>query len=470
MRTLGTASFLLVAALAGCTSTYDGGSADGAFLQLGGHGVAGQVNLLAPWTESVIRVDPATREVTRVEVGREPRVLTRPEGGDILYTLDLGDEGLTRIAPNGATEAVELGAPFNRVDWSQDGLYGVAWLDPSGATVEVEGSLNLNAFAVLQEGPGGLTVRPGSLTYPPESVTFVPGTDLALIASNARLHVVDLAADPPTDVSVPFTSNDAVRRPPRLVVPSPDGQRALVSVVGSTDLFVLGLDPVIIENVVAMPGTPLDLAFTFDGTRAMVATGGNRVRFVDLQSFEADDLVLPHVVNTIHPSERPENSWVLLYDDRGYTSFLTRVDLVPGEQPDDPETWLLDEPVRDVRVEPGEAAAVILHQGASSGSFVAAESLSLFAFEERGPSRVLLDAQATDLIFLAAGVVPGSDAPHALVALKGSDRLVRYDLRSLEHDRELGLVSFVDPTLDRAPPGGFPAVSGLALGGMLEDR
>ena len=84
-----------------------------------------------------------------------------------------------------------------------------------------------------------------------------------------------------------------------------------------------------------------------------------------------------------------------------------------------------------------------------------------------------------------------------MVVLKDSGRLVRYNLNSyaqvvldtyalphsigrvppaageaeqlfVVHDQALGLVSFVDPTLDAVPSGGWPAVAGMAASGLLE--
>ncbi len=147
---------------------------------------------------------------------------------------------------------------------------------------------------------------------------------------------------------------------------------------------------------------------------------------------------------------------------------------------------------------PDETAAVIFHDG-TAGGFVPAQSLSLFNLEERAPSRILLDAPAWDLIFLDSGVVPDSDDEHVIVVLKDSARLVRYNLRDYSqvvldtyaspwsigrappadgepeqlfvvHRSTLGLISFVDPGAATEPPGGFPAVTGMADVGLLEVR
>jgi len=486
--------------LVGCPATQSYESFDAPVLSLDAEARDGRVALLAPRREALIEVDPATRSFVEIPVGRNPRVLIRPPGSDVLYTLDLGDDALSRVNANGDITTVDLGAPFNRVDWAPDGTRGIAWIDPAGESIAIDGSLNLNAYAVLTETGTDLTVTPGSLTFQPHEVTFSADSGTALIATTSRLHVIDLDAEVLSDLAVPFTTDESVRRTPDLVVPSPDGSRALVTVNGVADLFVLSLDPVLIENVIALPRTAQDIAFSFDGAQAIVADGTARVTFLDLQTFDTDELALGHGVNSILPSQRPENSFVMLYA-QGSSSFITRADLTDGEgAPDEFDTFLLDDTVRDVSLEPGESAAVVFHNGGGfAGDFVPTSSLSLFSFEERAPSRILLDAAATDLIFLGDGVVPGSDDPHVFVVLEDSAKLVRYNLHDYSqvvfdtydrphsigrippadggsellyvvHDQDLGLVSFVEPGAASAPPGGFPAVAGIAASGLLEDR
>ena len=86
-----------------------------------------------------------------------------------------------------------------------------------------------------------------------------------------------------------------------------------------------------------------------------------------------------------------------------------------------------------------------------------------------------------------------------MVVLKDSARLVRYNLRTYAqvvldtyplphaigrlpaptggsellyviHDQDMGLVSFFPPDSETVPSGGFPAVAGMALTGLLDGR
>jgi hypothetical protein len=460
--------------------------------------VAGRIYMLAPASNSIVEIDPVARTYESLPAGAGPQVLSRRPNADVVYALGLEEDTLTRVAPAGFS-TTDAGAPFNRLDWAPDGTRGFLWIDPGGVQPEVEGSLNLGAFAVLRDDDAGVSLTPGSLTFQPLDVTFSADSSRALVTTSSRLHVLDLSVDPFVETTVPLTTDSSVRRTPNLVVPTPDGSRALVTAQGQSDLFVLSLDPVLVENVIALPRQALSIELSRDGTQAMIADGTNAVTFLDLDSYEDDRLVLPHPVNTIQPSRGADENFALLFDDRGNSPFLTRVELDGTDVvPDDPDTFLLDDEVRSVWLEPGESAAIIFHDGGGSGvDFTPSQSLSLFSFAERAPSRVLLDAAAHDVAFLEAGVVPGSDDPHAIVVLASSARLVRYNLRDYSqlvldtydapqsigrappeeggaellyvvHDSALGLISFVDPTASVVPPGGFPAVHGMADAGLLE--
>ena len=499
---LGLLALLTLPVITAACNNYIGGSEmDADLLLLDGQGLDGRLYMLAPRAEAVIAIDPSTREFEAIEVGREPTLLSRPAGSETLYTLERKDGTLSRVSVAGAVATEDLGAPFTTLTWSPDGNRAIAWFDPAEVgELEVEGSLNLNAYASIAAGDGALTISPGSLTFEPHSVSFSADSTKALIATSARLHVVDLLTDPVSELAVPFAADDATHRTPVLVEPGPVGERALVTVSGVPDLFVLSLDPVMIENVAPLPRSAHSIAWSADGSRAIIADGTTAVTFLDLQTNDVEQLVLAHAVNRIQMSGLSENSFALLYDDRGFTPYLTRVELTDdGTAPEDPETYLLEDAVGRVDLSPGETAAVIFHDDATADAWVPVQSLSLFHFAERAPSRILLDAPAWDMIFLSAGVISGSEDEHVIVVLKNSGRLVRYNLRTygqvvldtyplptaigrvppadggsellyVIHDQDLGLVSFLPPDTDQVPSGGFPAVAGMALTDLLDGR
>ena len=488
--------------LAACDVTLSRDELDGELLLLHGEGRDGRVLMLSPATDSLVEVNRADKTVRRLPVGVNPRELSRAPGSDVLYTLEPEDGTLSRVALDGTVVTTELGGPFNRLFWAPDGTRAIAVFDPTLGNVDIGvlGSLNPNAIALLSD-EGGVNVTPYTLTFPPLDVVFDPAGTKALISTSARLHVLDL--ETLEERAVPFTQQAGVERRPSIVTPSADGARALVAVQGQADLFVVSLEPVLIENVIAMPQVPTALAFSADGQTAVIASGSGVVSFLDLATFEADALTLSHGVNRILTGGTLEAPFALLYHDVLDYRAITRVELTAGQgAPDDPETYTLADSVRSVAIAPGQDAAVIFHDGSPGGSAnlgVGAQSLSLFRFGERGPSRIFLAAPATDLLFLEAGVVPGSVDPQVIVVLSDTNRLVRYDLGTyaqvvldtyeapvqigvlpagngagqelfVVHEQATGLVSFVPVDAVEVPPGGWPAVAGFATDALLDRR
>ena len=183
---------------------------------------------------------------------------------------------------------------------------------------------------------------------------------------------------------------------------------------------------------------------------------------------------------------------MLLYDDRGWNRYITRVELTENSvAPDDPQTFLLEERVGRIQLSPADA--VIIHDIDDLGDSLC-HSISLYHFAERAPSRIRLDSSVSDTLFLGAGVIPGSEDEHVFVTLPNSGRLVRYNLRTyaqtvldtyaqpkqiaplgdgsnglfVVHDQEVGLVSFLNADATEVPSGGFPAVAGMAFFNILD--
>jgi len=487
---------VLALALVGCDGKLANDTVD-VLLGIDGEGRDGKVYVLAPEADAVVEINRTDKSVTWLDVGRDPASLERPDGSDVLYTLEPASRTMSRIGAGGAINTIDLGGPFNRLVWAPDGQQAIALFDESAGNVDISelGSLNPNAIALISDDGANISVRQYTLTFPPRDVVFDPASSKALIATSARLHVLDL--ETLEELAIPFSQQAGVNRTPHLVLPSGDGTRALVGVQGLADLFVISLDPVLIENVIGLPRTPTALGWSSDEATAVIADGTATVTFLDLDSFETDALVLPHGVNRITPGGPLEAPFALLWSQSGWSS-LTRVALDgEGGAPDDPQTWTLQDSIARLELGPDDTSAVIFHGGNSTG--VGAQSLSLFSFDERAPSRIFLDAPATDLLFIEAGAIAASADPHVLVVLEESARLIRYNLHTYEqvvldtyerphsvgvlpagsgadqqlfviHDTDLGLVSFVPIDATSVPPGGFPAVAGMGVGGLLDRR
>lgn len=489
------------ALLAACDDNYGTGPAIGALLTGDAVGMAGQVWQLAPGADAVVSVSPTTRETKYHTVGRGPTQLQRAPGRDRLYTLNAEANTITRLTPDGDTASVEIRAPFNRFDWAPDGEKAILWLDPNaGIDVSAEGSVNRNAYAVLRDDGTELSITAGTFDYTPLEVHWDDAGRRALVRTEGRLSVFDLGVSPVEERSVPFSADEASPRTPNGVAISPDGGRALVSTINSSDLFVLDLDPVLIENVVGLVGLPSALAFSADGTRAVIANGTTTLQFVDLESFETESLTLNHTASRFRESRVAAEPFVLAWYPNNTTSRFSKLPLTgPDLAPDEHETFTLDSPIAEILLSPEEEAAVVLHDGSAFGSEEYGAELSLFHLERRAPSQILLDAPATDLLFLEGATVGDGEDESAFLCIRNTRRLVRYNLRTYDqvvlrtyelpvqvgvvpafgdasttlfvrHDNDAGLLSFVSPGAEEEPPGGFPGVFGFGLDSILDRR
>ena len=181
-------------------------------------------------------------------------------------------------------------------------------MDPAESGEVVEGSLNLNAYAVIID-EGGVSVDAGSLTFEPHALTFTPDSQRLLVSTTARLHVIDLSVSPSTELAIPFTTDESQNRAPSIVSASPDSQRALVTVSGMSDLFVVGLDPVMIENVL-LGQMATAVIWSADGSRAIIADGSSSPLDVDTNEMEV--LSLPAGVTDIVMSQVSEAPFAAL--------------------------------------------------------------------------------------------------------------------------------------------------------------
>ena len=487
-------------ALGGCDSSVNTRPFSGPFLADQAESVGNAVYLLSPAGNALVRVDGVSLTQEAIPLGRDPRVLERAPGAESLFVLSGSAETLERLQPGDtAPEAVDIKPNFNSLVWSPDGRRAVAFIDESGPIApQNDGSLNLNEIALIDAMSEEMSVEYRTLTYQPLGITFDSTGQTALIRTTDRLMVFDM--DTYEDDAVRFTTEDAIRRTPSGVEVTPDDSQCVVSVSGLNDIFVLGLTPVRIDNVIGVGSSPTDMEVTHDGRTLLVATGSYGLTLVDLQSFEVSSLSLPHRVNRIDLSHGAVDPFALVYNVGADVPYITHLDLSTEDLlPDEDRTYLLREGVSQIHLAPDDSAVVLFHDAAGGtsggafddyGSFSRSGSLSLFALDSRGPSHILLDAPAWDLEFLT----DEAGGMHAMVLLRDSAKLVRYDLESysatilpthprptqfgqlangtlwVSHDTDLGLVSFVEPMATQLPPGGFPAVAGAGLTNLFDRR
>jgi DNA-binding beta-propeller fold protein YncE len=476
---------------------------------LAGSGLATGNSLwfMAPRSEALVRVHEATRDFERFEVTGTPLRLRRLPGTEVLLCLTADRRGvatLHRIDGADGEEptftSVEMGANFNDVAVTPEGSSAVVYVEAS-SELNNPGSLNPGEIRIVDLSSGSLTVASHTLTYRPLEFVFDPNGRFALVRTVDRLLLLELGSGiDHRDHQIPFQTTSGQARRLSLLEIGPDGSVALAAEEGSRDLFVLGTTvpaAPVIDNVVGLGRVPTDVAFDDEGQLALIADGSAQVTVLDLTDMTLSEVAFEKAVNRLERGIHADGPFVLAYHDGSDLRHLGRIDLADLSS----DQWSLAAAASEVRINPEGTAAVVVHPATEVfdddqhwDSYVTQRgSISLFAFGLRAPSQILLTDLPSDLRF-----IPGLDGVSELVvALPNRHLLVRYDLETYDatllpthahpqrisvlprselaavtlftvHDSPYGLVSFADAWALEPPPGGFPAVAGFALSGILD--
>lgn len=424
----------------------------------------------APAQDDWLRIDLEAGGHSHVAAG-VPAWSGRAGDGGPAAALVPDEEALVLLGQ--VPTVVELGGAFTRIVWDDRGR-GFAW----GAALGEQITVNPGAWALVDLATDPPSVRTGSLGFEPSDVLLLG--DFVLATTPGRLQILPLSD--PSPIAVPFSPDSTALRTPSLVVPVPGEPRVLVVVDGLTDLFVVGLDPVSIENVVDLPRRPR--AVSVVQRHAVIADGAAELTAVDLDSFDVETFPLTQAVTDL-AGDDGDLPHVLAWGPAG--PLLMRLDFADG-LPDAVRAWRLGDRFASVHRIPAQDAVVVPHHTALGAS---THGLSVVDFAQTRPGQVLLADSATDPL-IVDGLAGG---PAAFVLIPALDRLVRYRLPDLAptvletwsgarslgvigdsdparlfvlHDAESGFVSLVPTDATETPPGGFPAISGFGYDGLLD--
>jgi len=397
-----------------------------------------------------------------------------PEDRQVITDVALLEDG-------DVEEQIKVPGAFNTVGFSHDGAYALAWLDlnkplPTGGVVSLSSILVVD----LVSGEGW----PVPVGFAAERVLFTDDDARAVVLSQSEVAVVDLTMSPPArTVTFPLTLD-----PDQVVVPvgvelTPDGQFALISAQGTSDLYVLDLvDPSI--NVVSLAGAPAAMAVdALTDSTVLSFAGQARVDVLDHQFFDVTSIQLDEPSNAIVHDDGLAVLW-----NRGGGHDAYRLDLETRELTE----YRLQNPAVQLLVAPTAEYAVVLTRpeggagGGAEGYYDQSPGLEILDLRPDHDDTLpyLLEGQG-----LGAAFVSTETTLSTLVLQQGVDYLYSLDLYTLESERiamsappvaigavpegpffvthsdGLGLVSFYDPT-----DGDVVEAAGFAAALALEDR
>lgn len=426
-----------------------------------------------------ITVPPAASAATLAAVIERYRCETddKKEARQVDRVAECADEDLKidveidLIADGVVASVVPLDTPFRSMVWNAAGTHAIAWTDAATAA-EIDGVVNLTSVTVIDTVAGVATAVP--IGFAATDVLFDDAGARAIVLSQSAVAVIDLATSPPTrDVTFALTLD-----PDQVVTPvgvqlTPDGDYALISVRGSTDLYVLDL----VNNSVNI--VTLDLAPSAmhvdatDDVTVLVSAATAAVDILDHRFFDVARVQLDEAMESIIDGD----GFDLLYG-RNHRD-VYRLDPLTGDLVE----FRLQSPLLSLHLAPTEEFAIAFTTPGDVGGRPGMEVLDLR--DDRGHSfPFLLEGVGIDAKFtvddagLLHALILQTDVTYvyALDLYGGSAREIELDVPPIgigaradggfyvTHDDPLGLVSLFDPATDA-----IETVAGFGALGMFDD-
>lgn len=397
------------------------------------------------------------------------------------YAMDVVKGGV-------ATQELDVPPHLNALAFSTDGQFAVAYLDYeayNGEDLPGDGLVDLTAVAFVNLSSGETAVL--SVGFAANNVLFSQDNSRALVLSKTGAVVVDLSSFTVL-VEYPFTLDPDQQVDPLAAQITPDGRYALVSIVGSSDLYKLDLEVYSID-ILSLDGRPSDMLVDADTDRTLISYANlSQVDIVEHDYFNISSFDLDEPTTDILDA----GDYALLYNTTSSSTHdIYRVDPLTG----DVIEFVVTNPLSELLLtdEGSYAVALLRPSYASSGgaSGYASERWGLgivpMNFDLSNPPKATSLSMSAQPVGLA--VTEGTDGAYALLLLEGEDELRKVNLGDpsqesvialeappvgigalpdgrfyITHDAAYGLITFLDPATDATT-----SVGGFGRLGLLSD-
>jgi len=408
----------------------------------------------------------------------------------LVYHNELSVVDDTTVTPLG-----EIAPHMNALAFSEDGAIAVAYLDyENGDDIQIDGIADLGEvrFIRLSDGTEGRV----SVGFSPERILFSQDGETAVIMSRSVVVAVDLETfEKVLEAPLRLDADDQVD--PSGAALTPDGGTLLVTVVGSSDLYMLELgDEGAYWNLASLGAEPATLAVDAVTNRSVfVFAGAAEVDVLDNDGLDAFSQGLIEQITLDEPATDilMGAGFAVLYNNRNintrdvYQLKLDSMELVEH---------VMDNPVRSMQLTDSGRYGVAVLQPEDS------YTNDLDGFQDARWGLGVIDLASEDTISLVTeskpvgvALVEDDTSSYALVLLEGQGYLLYVDLANpsvptlvdlpapasalstlpdgrflISHTAALGLVSYLDPqTLEMNSVDGF-AVAGLLREDVLPRR
>lgn len=393
--------------------------------------------------ERVTLVRPYTREVTHVDVGRQPSfMLPTPDGarlivickGWVATARDEDDEppSMVLIDPAAPEAAVsyDLGSPFDQVAVSPDSRFAVAFFSSTSTPGADEVFRNPNAVALLDlDEPSGVpiekTVRSfgdvplGVLFSPPDMAPLEPDGTLgaprtvAVVFADGYVTFMDMEHPERSEVTVHLTLPDYPQTIiPQEIVFAPEAGTIFLRCAGSNDIYAFTLnarspaDPsendfVISINTLAAGSVPASVGVFYDGQerKILVANQGSEdVTIIDALTSAFVNIPIGDPVDRVllYPELSPTVAVIFSQGStRTRIHFLDLQD-VETRVGQNHDVLTTNEPVQNIELIPGRDQALVLHDDSHA-------VMSVLDLTQRTLSPITAHGQLAGYVFTADG-------------------------------------------------------------------
>ena len=453
-----------------------------------------------PHAHLLVQVAPDSGDVTAVDLGGadvRSMGITPDEGSVLVYSTwdvcedddpkiktlsDCNDEDLSTsyaldVVRDGAiTQTLDIPPHLNALAFNHAGDQAVAYLDyDSSEDIPVEGLLDLYSVAFVDLSSGDIASV--SVGFQASNILFSDDDSKALVLSRSKAVVVDMASFA-IQVEYPFTLDADQEVDPLAAALTPDGRYALVSIVGSTDLYKLDLEVESID-IISLDGRPSDMVVdaTLDQT-VLVYANKAQADILDHDYFDLTTIELDEPCTDILDGD----GFAVLFNASSSYHDVYRLDLDTGDLTE----YVVANPVTALRMtdSQGYAVAILRPESGSSGGLDGYQDdrYGLAVIDLSGDDAVSLTLESEPVGF---ELVESDGGAYALLLLSGVEDLLVVDLSNptmaefialpepptgigtmpddrfyITHDAPLGLVSFLDPTDNSLSTiGGFASTS-----------
>lgn len=438
-----TTAFVLLCSVAGCgwnTLPYQGSVYIDQPLWNAAGVVVAENDLYVPLPYSgglaLVQSDGTSRRVDIGE-GRLNRLQASPTGSSIIaivdrYSCDVDDPREQRtikdirdcpydelqtvssvelIRDGDVTQTIDVSGSYNNITFSDDDRFAIAFLDSSDPDFSAQGVVDLTSVMVLDLQNN--TATAARVGFSANRVLFTYDADgqanRAVVLSQNTVAVVDLFSSPPAvDVTFPLTLDPDSSVTPVGVELTPDGQYALISVAGKSDLYALDLINHSV-NMIELSGTPAAMVVNEATDQTLlVFSNAATAEVLTHDYFDVNAYDLDESMNQIIQGD----DFALLYSDQTNRNDLYHLDLATEKLIE----YRLQQSAVSVHLAPTQDYAIALTRSAGMEVIdLANERQQQFALEGVG---VGISFSATDTSL------------HALLLQQETEYLYKYELYS----------------------------------------